>query len=280
VYAGSANGNAVPRRILQGARTLLARTSHYIALDGARDELIVPNPFAQAILFFRAGAAGDEPPTRVIQGPKTMLNAVDNVAVDPVNGEVYTASYPNDAILVYRSDRSGDAAPVRIIHGPKTRLSRPIRVSIDPVNNLIAVVNDQSILTFDRRAAGDVAPLRSLGGARIAVGTRNGTRDVQLYPAGKKLIAGGVIKSSGPETVESTVIGPWAGYSGPGQRFIGVWQYDDQDEAAPWAVLNATPITKVPGNRIALNPAGGEVIVGDAGQISVYHLPEIFRKTE
>jgi hypothetical protein len=151
-------------------------------------------------------------------------------------------------------------------------------VAVDPVNDVIAVVNDQSILIFDRNASGDVAPLRSLGGQRIALGTRNGTRDVQLFPGGKKIIAGGVIKASGQTGSERiSMLGPWAGYSGAGQRFLGVWRYDDEGEIAPWAMLNANSITQIPGNRLAINPAGGDLIVADAGQISVYHVPEIFR---
>ena len=101
---------------------------------------------------------------------------------------------------------------------------------------------------------------------------------MQLFPDGKKIIAGGVVKASRqPTAEESSVLGPWAGYTGAGQRFIGIWQYDDEGETPPWAVLNSNSITQIPGNRLAINPAGGNLIVGDAGQISVYHVPEIFR---
>src|SRR5207237_9979456 len=107
-YARSADGNAQPTRVIQGPKTLQARTSHYIAVDSVHDELAVPNPFAQAILVFRGGASGNEPPIRVIQGPKTLLNAVDNVAVDPVHREIVKASFRADSILVFRGDATGD----------------------------------------------------------------------------------------------------------------------------------------------------------------------------
>ena len=266
--------------MIQGAKTLQARTSHYIAIDSVHDELAVPNPFAQAILFFHGGANGNEAPIRVIQGPKTLLTAVDNVAVDAVHGEVYTASYVTDAILVYRRDASGDAAPIRILHGPNTKLDRPIRVEIDPLNNVMAVITDHSLMVFNRTDSGDVAPKWVISGPKTGVGTRGGTRDVKLYPEGKKIIAGGNIRSPRAERTEgraSLVNGEDNESRRGGQRFIGVWKYGDNGDVAPWAVLNQTPTNTIPGFRLALNPEGGDVIAGGDGQVSVYHLPEVFK---
>src|SRR5207245_7304575 len=103
------------------------------------DEIAVPNPFAQAILFFGGGAKGAEAPVRIIQGAKTMLNYSDNVTLDPVHREAYVAQLMNDAILVFRSDVGGDVAPIRVIHGPSTKLDCPVRFAVDHVNTLLAV---------------------------------------------------------------------------------------------------------------------------------------------
>ena len=282
-----ADGNALPTRVIQGEKTLQARTSHYIAIDSVHDELVVPNPFAQALLFFHGGANGNEAPIRVIQGPKTLLNAVDNVAVDAVHREVFTAAFPTDAILVFRSDATGDVAPIRILHGPKTQLDRPIRVEVDPVNNIMAVVTDHSIAVFDRTDSGDTAPKWIISGPKTGVGTRFNTRDVKLFPEGKKIIAGGAFRGqrdgrSGQRGAGSAEGGgedsdnPYRG----GKRFIGVWKYGDNGDVAPWAILNSTPVTNIPGSRLALNPEGGDLIAGGDGQVSIYHLPEIFKKTD
>jgi hypothetical protein len=265
--------------VIQGDKTLQARTSHYIAVDPVHDELAVPNPFAQAILFFRGGINTNEAPIRVIQGPKTMLSAVDNVAVDPTHNEVFTASFPNDAIFVFKRDAGGDVAPVRIIHGPKTQLDRPIRVDVDPLNNIIAVVNDHNILFFDRTANGDVGPKWVLGGTRLAVGARNGTRDVRLYGEGKKIITSAAVREPGQSAGAQAQGGQGGNFGrGRGQRMIGVWQYGDTGDTMPWAALNSTPTTNIPGSRLAINPKGGDLIVGGDGQVSVYHLPEIFQR--
>ena len=263
--------------MIQGPKTLQARTSHYIAVDAVHDELAVPNPFAQAILTFRGGAMGNEAPIRVIQGPKTLLSADDNVAVDPVHRELITASFPADSILVYRSDANGDVEPIRVLRGPKTQLDRPIRVEIDPINNLIAVMNDHALLVFNRTDSGDVAPKWIIEGPKTGIGTRNGTRDLKLFPDGKKIIAGASFRPprgsrSGEANAEDE-----QGFFRAGQRFIGVWKYGDTGDVSPWAVLNYSPITKIPGSRMALNPEGADLIIGGDGRVSVYHLPEIFR---
>jgi len=274
VYASSADGNAVPTRVIQGPKTLQARTSHYIAVDAVHDEIVVPNPFAQALLFFRGGATGNEAPLRVIQGPKTLLAAPDNVAVDPVHREVFNAQFPSDSVLVFRSDVGGDVEPIRILRGPKTKLDRPIRVDVDPVNNVIAVTTDHAILFFNRTDKGDVAPKWVLSGPKTGVGTRFGTRDVKLFPEGKKIIT--TARLGG----ERGRAGTGGEEIGGGQRFVGVWKYGDNGDIAPWAILNNTPASRLPGSHLGLNPEAGELLVGGTGVIRIYRLPEVFQRTE
>lgn len=273
VFASLANGNAVPRRVIQGAKTLQARTSHYIAVDAVRDELIVPNPFAQAILFFRGGASGDEAPLRIIQGPKTLLSAPDNVAVDATHREIFVAQFPTDSIFVFRSDVGGDVEPIRILRGPKTKLDRPIRVEVDPLNNVLAVTTSEAILVFNRTDQGDVAPRWVISGPNAGVGARYGTRDVKLFPQGKKIIASA---SRGTERRPGGSGGEEIG----AQRLIAVWNYGDNGNVAPWAVLNSTPTTKLAGNHMGLNPEAAELMVGGEGVIRVYRLPEVFSPSQ
>lgn len=205
--------------------------------------------------------------------------------MDAVRREVFTASFPSDSILVYRADLAGDVEPVRILHGPKTQLDRPIRVEVDAVNNLMAVVNDHSILVFNRTDSGDVAPKWIISGPKTGVGTRFGTRDVKLFPEGKKIIAGGSIRTprgqgrSDSPSAEREEDSDDAFYGG-GRRFLGVWKYGDNGDVAPWAILHHTPTTKIPGTRLAINPEAGDLFAGGDGQVSVYHLPEIFQRID
>src|SRR5207248_1233915 len=76
------------QRVIYGQASKLSRTMHAIRYNAARDEFYVGNPFAQAVLTFRGAANGQEPPIRIIQGPKTTLNTPDTLEVDPVHEEL------------------------------------------------------------------------------------------------------------------------------------------------------------------------------------------------
>ena len=273
MYASSADGNAVPTRVIQGSRTRQARTSHYIAIDSVRDELAVPNPFAQAILIFRGGADGNEDPLRTIQGPKTLLNQPDNVAVDSLHGEIYVAQFTTDSILVFRSTADGDAAPIRVLHGPNTKLDGPIRVEVDPQNNLMAVTTRDAVVFFNRTDEGDAAPKWVLSGPKTGLGFSLITRDVKLYPEGKKIIAAARRRDRSLPGVQAGT--PGSEPYGDG-HFIGVWLYGDNGDVEPWATLNATTASELMGRRLAFNEKAGDLFVGGDGVVQVYNLPEIF----
>lgn len=256
-------------RAIEGKSTLQARTSHDIAFDSVHDEVAVPNPFAEAILFFHGDAKGDEAPIRVIQGPHTLLNYPDNVAVDPVHNEVYVALFRSDSIAVYSREQGGDVAPLRIIHGPKTKMDRPLRVTVDPVNNLLAVVTAPGIWFFNRTDNGDVAPRWILAGPKTGLGIQKGTRKVVLYPEGKKIIVGGGIQFTAREGQTT------------GRYFVGVWNYGDQGDIGPAAILHSTPATGMSmAMGIAINPEGKDLILAGSGKLLTYHIPELFQKTE
>jgi hypothetical protein len=72
-----ADGGAQPTRRIEGQGSKLGRTMHGIAYDPVHDEFMVPQLFAQAIMTFRGGADGEEPPVRMIQGSDTQLRQPD-----------------------------------------------------------------------------------------------------------------------------------------------------------------------------------------------------------
>jgi len=271
IFAGSANGNAKPVRTIQGQSTLLARTSHHIAVDEVHDEIVTTNPFAEAILFFRGGAEGEEAPVRVIQGPKTMLlhTGVDNVAVNPLHDEVHVANEHSNAVLTFDRKASGNVAPIRILSGPKTRLNAPRRAEVDPVNNLMVVAqmgDPKGILIFNRTDSGDVAPKAIISGPNTRTESE-GVKRLILYPPGKKIFA--LVR-------EKKKAGEGRGDGG----FMGVWSYSDNGNVPPRALLNAGGKNGLfSAGGIALNVDAKEVII-DSGasppSIVVYHMPELF----
>src|ERR1700680_2560671 len=93
-FARLAGENTPPVRALEGQKTLISRTMHGFSYNTRRDEIVIMSPLAQAVLIFRGGANGEEPPVRVIQGPHTQIQGGagqgnDKVSIDPVNNEIY-----------------------------------------------------------------------------------------------------------------------------------------------------------------------------------------------
>ena len=84
-FARLANGNVKQTRVLMGQTTKLSRTMHDIRYNEVNDEIVVPNPFANAILTFRGGADGQEAPVRIIQGPNTGLSSPQRLDLDVGN---------------------------------------------------------------------------------------------------------------------------------------------------------------------------------------------------
>ena len=146
---------------------------HGFGYDPIHDEIVVTSPLTQAILVFRGGAKGEEPPVRVIQGPHTKIlgsayGALDRVSVDPVNNEILLPIVPGGTvkeggILVFDRQANGDVAPKRVLVGVRGS------VAVDSVHNLLVVNSGGSLQIFDRTASGTAKPLKSAGVAARVV---------------------------------------------------------------------------------------------------------------
>jgi hypothetical protein len=265
VFARMAEGNARPVRKLEGQLTQLGRTMHGIAYDATRDEFYVPQPFAQAILTFRGAAAGEEKPIRVIQGSNTRLSNTDKVENDPVNNELLVSE--DGVILVFDRTANGNVAPKRML--TMTDDIDIDAVSVDYVHNVIIAANPAGskeekyprLLFLDRGAAGEVKPLRVVGGRKSLL---TGTFGMRAYSAkGYVLVA-----MPGPIT------------SGAHDAsFIGVWSttQDNGDAAPRWTIGGPFGELKQP-RGIDLDVKGQNVIVSDKvlNAVLTYHFPEIF----
>src|SRR5688572_18524233 len=88
-FAGDANGEAAPLRVIQGSNTQLTRPDR-LDIDPIHNEIVVPN--TDSIVVFAREATGNAKPLRVIRGPKTLLRGSSAVAVDPVNNLIIASS--------------------------------------------------------------------------------------------------------------------------------------------------------------------------------------------
>lgn len=237
---------------------MLGRTMHGIDYDHLHDEIIVPQQFGQAILIFKGSARGQEPPARVIQGSKTRLTAMDRLALDPYNDEIYVPE--GDAVLVFDRKASGNVAPKRVIEGPDTGLVAAGTVAIDHIRNLIVVGADvkggegSQLAIFDRTASGNAKPKRVISGAKARLGNPGNMR---VYPELGLIF---VVQQAG---------------------YVGVWSIEDNGEVPPrYTVGGPKGILQKP-RGLDLDPKHNAVIVSDKqlNAVVTFEVPQIFKAT-
>jgi hypothetical protein len=253
VFARLANGQAKRLGAIEGQKTMLGRTMHGMGYDAMRDEIVVPHQFGQGILVFRATANGDEPPVRVIGGPRTRLIALDRVAVDDVNGEYIVPE--GGEVLVFPRDANGDVAPARMLSGPNTGFTAARAVAVDTTRNLLIVVasgraGGTQISIFDRKANGNVAPRRVITGL---VTSQNVTVE--------------------PERGLIFVV-----QLGDNTGYIGVWNVVDSGNVPPRYVIGGPNGTLFDPRGVVLDVKNRAVLVSDKqlNAVLTYHAPAVF----
>ena len=261
VFARSADGNAPRTRAIEGQTTGLGRTMHGIDYDERRDEIIVPQQFGQAILIFKGSAAGETPPIRVIQGSRTMLTALDRVAVDSVNDEIYVPE--GDRVLVFDLLANGNVAPKRVLGGPETGFTAAGSVAIDPTRNIIIVGAEArsadgrglpELAIFDRTASGNTKPKRVITGLKSRL---NDTGNIRIYPQGGLVFA---TQQTG---------------------YVAVWSVDDDGDVPPrYTVGGPHGLLQKP-RGLDLDPKHNAVIVSDKqlNAVLTYEMPQLFQAT-
>jgi hypothetical protein len=265
-FARLAKENTLPVRALEGQKTLISRTMHSLAYDSVRDEIVVNSPLAQAILTFRGDANGEEPPVRVIQGPRTQIQGTDydgndQMSFDEVHGEIYIP-VDRSKILTFSRDANGDVPPLRVLAGPDTQIRGSTRgharVGVDPVHNLLIVLSNGdraqgeggSLLIFDRTANGNVKPKSVIKGPKTG-------------------LAGG----SAPHVTDKG----WM-IVACGNGSICAWNINDSGDVPPKWKIPVQQITGVAPSGIALDPTHKEVIVtsGNRNRVMTFSWPEVF----
>ena len=239
-------------------------------------------------------------------------------AYDGIHDEIVVTSPLAQAVLSFKGDANGEQPPARVIQGPHTRIDGPPnlgndRVSIDPVHDEIYVpAVPSSILVFDRKANGDVAPKRVLSGPDTQFqepGIR-GMATVAVDPIHNVLVvnhrnallifdrtASGNAKplrvisgpKSGVASISSFQINAQKGWiiAGAQGGSVGVWSIEDNGDVPPRWKIPVQDLTGYVASGIALDPAHKEVLLSCAGQrtrprsgianaVLTFSWPEIF----
>lgn len=275
-----ANGNSSPERIISGQASRLGRTVHGLAYDPEHDEIVVPNPLADAVLVFRAGANGAEPPLRVIQGPCTKLVLPHAVSLDLEHHEILVASLTGKTITVYPWNANGNVAPLRMLKGPKTKLGHVVGLGVDTASDLMAVANSEEILIFRRTDNGDVAPRGVIGGPHTGIGDE--PWQIQMHRGRIFLAASNHLHQnlySGVTLKQGYTKVPADPWNNPNLGFIGVWNITDNGDVAPSAIIKGPFSGLLHPVGLALNPPSGEIFVSDSVRNGLFTFltPELFK---
>jgi DNA-binding beta-propeller fold protein YncE len=297
-----ANGNLAPKRVIEGQATKLGRTMHGIDVDPIHDEIVVANALASSILIFRASANGNEPPIRVIQGPRTGLIRPHSVAIDLIHDEIMVADPRSGAIFTFARSAEGDVPPLRVIRGPKTNLFQLGSLAVDPAHDLILIANDASsgvpgLYIFKRTDDGDVAPRASIKGPKtglvrpfgvvvyndnIILAARRGQYITPYAGNGPKSLEqlSSLIKRTAAAggSQDPTVIDIPSPWDGSDLGFVAVWNITDNGDVPPRFVLRGTATGLIQPAAVAIDPKHKEVFATDSPTNSVYTflLPEVF----
>jgi hypothetical protein len=192
-FAGSANGETAPVRVIQGSRTQLEAPDR-VAVDAVNNEIFVPE--GAKVLVFDRMAVGNVAPKRVLEG-----SDAGALAIDPVNNLLVVASggggggrdNSETRFLVYDRTASGNAKPKWTIRGPRA-LGGPF--AIYPAKKLIFATNrpigetlsgEVSYLgVWSYETGGEGPPLWQIGGPK---GIFEMPRGVTLDVKNKSIIA-------------------------------------------------------------------------------------------
>lgn len=188
VYRRDATGRAAPLRTIRGLATEL-EDPHGVYFDETHNEIITANhgnwtqirPYTaydpratdvgeyksgafhpSSITVHAAGANGDVPPLRTIEGDATGLNWPMGIDVDLKHDEIAVANYGDSSVRIFRRTGRGAEKPLRVIRGEATELVGPVSVAIDVKNDELWVANygAHTAVVFPRAASGNAKPKR------------------------------------------------------------------------------------------------------------------------
>jgi hypothetical protein len=252
---------------------------HGIFYDDVHDEIVVPVALGGAILTLPGDAAGDAPPKRVLQGPRTGIVQPDTVFVDLKHDEMIVES-GDDAVLVFPRTAYGDVAPTRRIGGPNSGVSNIYGLATG--RDCIIVANrvdmggresEDAILVFNRTDNGDPKPRTRIAGPHTGI-----IKLRQVFVDEERGLIFATIKNNFEAyKYEDARPSPWD----PDKTgFIGVWSIDDNGDVPPRGVIKGPATGLVWPAGVAINPKHQEIYAIDSvsNALFMFTMPELFRK--
>ena len=248
---------------------MLGRTQHSISYDQIHDEIVIPQPFAGAILTFAGDANGEVAPLRVIQGPKADLSLADQMTIDPVHGEYFIPAGEGGGGVVHVFDRlaQGNVAPKRILGSPQAGLGGI--PTVDYQHDLFIVQCRQGICVYERSASGDAKPLHIITG-----GPKSGTQELgsPIWIPGTRNFLATVRKFGAPPKSPDKPLNYQT--TEDARSFIALWTVDDDGDVQPRYTIGHDIFKEL--RNLAVNPNHKEIMAADktANDVKTWAFPE------
>jgi DNA-binding beta-propeller fold protein YncE len=170
-FSREARGDVKPDRLLA-----TPHQSWGIAADEIRQEIYLTVQGAGAVVVYRKGAEGTEPPLRVLEGPTTQLADPHGIAIDHKNDLVFIANHGHSRVYTGPTvTRSPEAwrrlwqesmARPNSLHNFVSLYERPSGRGEGPRGQNSGRFEPPSINVYARGASGNAAPLRVIRGPR------------------------------------------------------------------------------------------------------------------
>jgi hypothetical protein len=252
---------------------------HGIFYDEVHDEIVVPVALGGAVLTLPGDAAGDAPPKRVLQGPKTGIVQPDTIYVDLKHDELIVES-GDDAVLVFPRTAQGDVAPARRIGGPNSGVSNIYGLAAG--RDCLVVANrvdtggrasDDAILVFNRLDNGDPKPRTKISGPHTGI-----IKIRQVFVDEERGLIFATIKNNFEAyNYADARPSPWDPIK---TGFIGVWSIDDNGDVPPRGVIRGPATGLVWPAGVAINAKHHEIYAIDSvsNALFMFKMPEFFVK--
>ena len=152
VFPYDADGNVKPTRVLS-----VPHQAWGVSINHERDEIAITVEAPREIVVYKRMATGSDAPLRIIRGPRTGLGDPHGVFFDGTNNEIVVANHgnnggrepaPGDAPTIRRGEAAGEGGTDAVVGG-----------RFDP----------PSITVYPGDAKGDVAPIRTIQGAKTGL---------------------------------------------------------------------------------------------------------------
>ncbi len=157
IFGTQAVGNFKPDRII-----LSPYGSYGLAVDEARQELLLTIQHNSAILVYPKNARGDAEPVRLIQGDQTRMADPHNIALDAKNRLLYVTNYGNSHKAVRGTVGATPGSPRREFWPAGNNLGQYRREVVTGSG----AFGPPRVTVFPADASGNVAPLRVIEGPK------------------------------------------------------------------------------------------------------------------